>query len=221
MVLRRPRLFFYVEKRIQVGDADSLITRGGLHLLTGHAGKGQQFDRMVVSAPMTSDDARLDRPKFLLDGCAVDPLLDDPDFAKLVSDLVHSRSITIYITDLTLQDINAVPDRLRRVQLQAIVNSLETKKGPLPAVLVSQESKHGRPTYPGEVYPVSEEDWELLGKLKVDDRADARQALAAKWCDAALVTNDKRLIKRASEQNIEAITTEQWRVCLEKLDSIG
>ncbi len=37
-----------VKKRIQVGDADSLITRGGVHLLTGHAGKGQQFDWMVV-----------------------------------------------------------------------------------------------------------------------------------------------------------------------------
>ena len=48
MVLRRPRLFFHVEKRIQVSDTDSLITRGGVHLLTGHAGKGQQFDWMVV-----------------------------------------------------------------------------------------------------------------------------------------------------------------------------
>lgn len=34
--------------RIQIGDNDSLITRAGVHLLTGHAGKGQQFDWMVV-----------------------------------------------------------------------------------------------------------------------------------------------------------------------------
>lgn len=37
-----------IQKRIQIGDNDSLITRAGVHLLTGHAGKGQQFDWMVV-----------------------------------------------------------------------------------------------------------------------------------------------------------------------------
>lgn len=37
-----------IQKRIQIGDNDSLITRAGIHLLTGHAGKGQQFDWMVV-----------------------------------------------------------------------------------------------------------------------------------------------------------------------------
>ena len=37
-----------IQRRIQIGDNDSLITRAGIHLLTGHAGKGQQFDWMVV-----------------------------------------------------------------------------------------------------------------------------------------------------------------------------
>ena len=37
-----------IQRRIQIGDNDSLITRAGVHLLTGHAGKGQQFDWMVV-----------------------------------------------------------------------------------------------------------------------------------------------------------------------------
>ena len=37
-----------IQKRIQIGDNDSLITRAGVHLLTGHAGKGQQFDWMIV-----------------------------------------------------------------------------------------------------------------------------------------------------------------------------
>ena len=37
-----------IQKRIQIGDNESLITRSGVHLLTGHAGKGQQFDWMVV-----------------------------------------------------------------------------------------------------------------------------------------------------------------------------
>lgn len=37
-----------IRRRIQIGDNESLITRSGVHLLTGHAGKGQQFDWMVV-----------------------------------------------------------------------------------------------------------------------------------------------------------------------------
>ena len=37
-----------IQRRIQIGDNESLITRAGVHLLTGHAGKGQQFDWMVV-----------------------------------------------------------------------------------------------------------------------------------------------------------------------------
>ena len=39
---------YTIQRRIQIGDNDSLITRAGIHLLTGHAGKGQQFDWMVV-----------------------------------------------------------------------------------------------------------------------------------------------------------------------------
>lgn len=37
-----------IQRRIQIGDNESLITRTGVHLLTGHAGKGQQFDWMIV-----------------------------------------------------------------------------------------------------------------------------------------------------------------------------
>lgn len=37
-----------IQKRVQIGNADSLIAHTGIHLLTGHAGKGQQFDWMIV-----------------------------------------------------------------------------------------------------------------------------------------------------------------------------
>jgi DNA helicase II / ATP-dependent DNA helicase PcrA len=37
-----------VAARIKVGDGDTLLTRPGLHLLTGHVGKGQQFDWVIV-----------------------------------------------------------------------------------------------------------------------------------------------------------------------------
>ena len=37
-----------VAKRIRVGDNSTLLTKPGVHLLSGHAGKGQQFDWVVV-----------------------------------------------------------------------------------------------------------------------------------------------------------------------------
>lgn len=37
-----------VRSRIRVGDSSTLITVPGVHLLTGHVGKGQQFDWVIV-----------------------------------------------------------------------------------------------------------------------------------------------------------------------------
>ncbi len=37
-----------ISSRIRVGDDSTLLTLPGVHLLTGHAGKGQQFDWIVV-----------------------------------------------------------------------------------------------------------------------------------------------------------------------------
>ena len=37
-----------ISRRIRVGDNSTLLTKPGVHLLSGHAGKGQQFDWVVV-----------------------------------------------------------------------------------------------------------------------------------------------------------------------------
>ncbi|HEX4402807.1 MAG TPA: ATP-dependent helicase [Galbitalea sp.] len=37
-----------ISKRVRVGDNSTLLTKPGVHLLSGHAGKGQQFDWVVV-----------------------------------------------------------------------------------------------------------------------------------------------------------------------------
>ena len=37
-----------ISKRIRVGDNSTLLAKSGVHLLSGHAGKGQQFDWVVV-----------------------------------------------------------------------------------------------------------------------------------------------------------------------------
>ncbi len=38
-----------IRNRIRVGDVSTLLTVSGVHLLTGHVGKGQQFDWVVVA----------------------------------------------------------------------------------------------------------------------------------------------------------------------------
>ena len=158
-------------------------------------------------------------PAFLLEGCAIDPLLDDQQFAKLVARLVLGRRIVVCVTDLTFQDIDAVLDDTRRAQLKATIETLKPKTVGVPAVLVPEKSKRALPTYPGETYPVSEEDQECLLRLRLDGRADARQALAAKWCGATLVTNDRKLVKLATDEGIHAVTTAEWYTQLERYEN--
>lgn len=38
-----------ISKRITIGDDSTLLTKPGVHLITGHIGKGQQFDWMIVA----------------------------------------------------------------------------------------------------------------------------------------------------------------------------
>ena len=38
-----------IKKRITIGDDTTLLTQPGVHLITGHIGKGQQFDWMIIA----------------------------------------------------------------------------------------------------------------------------------------------------------------------------
>lgn len=38
-----------ISKRITIGDDSTLLTKPGVHLITGHIGKGQQFDWMIIA----------------------------------------------------------------------------------------------------------------------------------------------------------------------------
>ena len=63
-----------IRSRIRVGDSSTLITAPGVHLLTGHVGKGQQFDWVIIvgmedgSIPnfnATSQEARTEEARVL------------------------------------------------------------------------------------------------------------------------------------------------------------
>ena len=155
--------------------------------------------------------------RYLLEGCAVDPLLNDQAFLKLVVSLRKESLIDIFVTDLTFDDIDHIQNEERRLALRAVIAQIDPENAFYPAVLVGEGHKRNRPTLTGHVVTLSEETMQLLHRLKHDGRADARQVVAAKMIDATLVTNDQGLIRRALSEGINAITTEQWRAELEEL----
>lgn len=71
--IRRGQTAMQVRNRIRVDDGGELTSRSGVHLLTGHLGKGQQFDWVVIvgaedgsipdfranTAPLVAEEARI------------------------------------------------------------------------------------------------------------------------------------------------------------------
>jgi DNA helicase-2/ATP-dependent DNA helicase PcrA len=90
-----------IAARITIGDGDTLLTKPGLHLLTGHVGKGQQFDWVIIIG--------------LEDGCL-------PDFrASSASELAEeTRVLSVMISrarhGVVLSCAHEVPDLSGRIR---------------------------------------------------------------------------------------------------------
>lgn len=152
--------------------------------------------------------------RYLLEGCAIDPLLDDEKFLALVIFLYRKGMIDVFVTDLTYNDIDQIKNEGRCSALRAVISQINPEVAFYPAVLVGGKNKRDRLTLLGNVVTCDEVTMQLLFRLKSDGRADARQAAAAKMIDATLVTNDQGLISRSLAEGINAITTDQWRMQL-------
>lgn len=155
--------------------------------------------------------------KFLLEGCAFDPLLDDVALREQVMKAGRLGLVSVLVTDLTHQDLMAIRDLARRRELLELVEKLSPLVVGLPAVLVDPSLKRARATYPGDVYPVDDEDVLLLRRLGVSQRADARQAVAARWADACLVTEDQTLIRRARAETICAVSSAEFAIEIRRM----
>ena len=51
--------------------------------------------------------------RYLLEGCAIDPLLDDEKFLALVIFLYRKGMIDVFVTDLTYNDIDQIKNEGR------------------------------------------------------------------------------------------------------------
>ncbi|GGK70926.1 hypothetical protein [Ornithinimicrobium pekingense] len=155
--------------------------------------------------------------RFLLEGCSFDPLLDDEEQRERVLEADRRGLVMLLVTELTYQDLWAIKDDARREKLLAIVEQMSPLVVGLPAVVVDPGTKRARPTYPGAVYPVGEEDALLLRRLGLSQRADARQAVAAHWAGACLVTDDQTLVRRARAEAIHAMSTSEFTAEIARL----
>lgn len=116
--------------------------------------------------------------------------------------------VELYATDLTRQDLAAIKDPDRRRRLERTLEQLRPLDAALPAVAVDDLIDRARPSYPSEMlFPAGPETTDLLERLRTDHRADARQAVAAAWLRATLVTDDKDLLCLAKQNAIRAIDT--------------
>lgn len=157
-------------------------------------------------APLVPTKRHEDIRSFLLEGCAFDHLLEEAGARARVVQGVERGLVKLFVTDLTYQDLRAIKDVDRRNRLLGIVEEIAPEMAGLPAVLVNPHAKRARPSHLGTIYPVGEDAAELLRRLGVSQRADARQAMAAHWAGATLVTNDEALVRRSQAEGISAMT---------------
>jgi hypothetical protein len=117
-------------------------------------------------------------PRFLLEGCAFDPLLHDADLLARLKDATQRGLIKLLVTDLTYQDLNAIKDDRRRADLLRVVAKLSPETVGLPAALVIDAVKRARPSYPGGDLSCGQETGELLERLGVSHRGPMRVRLS-------------------------------------------
>ncbi len=97
-----------IQKRIQIGGNDSLITRSAVHLLTGHAGKGQQFDWMVV---VGLEEGYL--PSYYATQAGVSPAMLDEEARTLAVMLSRARhGVLVTLSHVVPDDYN--PKRVKQ-----------------------------------------------------------------------------------------------------------
>lgn len=76
--------------------------------------------------------------RFFLEGCALDPLLDDHDLLACVLEARRRGLAQLCATDLTRQDLNEVKNAGRREELLGLLELLASITVGVPAILVNE-----------------------------------------------------------------------------------
>lgn len=136
--------------------------------------------------------------KAMIDTMVFDRLLDEPTAVQAVSQAVRDGRLALFTTHVQEDQIAAVPDPLRRKRLQALPREVI----PSSVFIVGFSRLNYAALGPGDDYTaVHAGRSKHIADAVIADTAGAR-------CDA-LITEDARLIKRATERGLEVWTTER------------
>lgn len=137
--------------------------------------------------------------RVVLDSNAVDPIVDRPGAYEAIRAAVDEDRLEVLFTHITVDELAEIPDPERRSQLLLVLFALGHLVATGAAVVGFSRLDFCR----------LNDDTEALEAFRsgnIDHTRDALIASTAQFEQCALVTNDKRLTRRARERGVEVIT---------------
>jgi predicted nucleic acid-binding protein len=152
------------------------------------------------------------RLRLMLDTHLLDELLDDPDLAQLLIRRVGDGAVELLVTHLQLDEVAAIPDSKsqRRLALDQLLATLPATRIPTYGFVVGRSRLN-------EARITDDVGAALIERLRVEHAGNTADAViaATAWREGAtLVTNDRRALRRASREGIDAVTPGQLLVRL-------
>jgi hypothetical protein len=143
--------------------------------------------------------------RVVIDNCAVDPLIDRPGAYEAVRGAIDAGNLEILYTHVTIEEASRHPDPVRRRQkLQA----LTTLGKPVPTgAFVLGISELGQARLTGDAGAASVEV--LRSKNAAKHSVDALVAATAGVEGCALLTEDRRLRNRATDEGIKVLNCQE------------
>lgn len=139
----------------------------------------------------------------VLDSNAIDPFLDDPAALSLAAAAVADGRLQILATHVTVDEVAKTPDPERRASLLQVLARL-AQRVPTFGVILGV-SRVGEAMLNDDVAGLEA----LRSHNAKKHSKDALIAATAQFHGAALITNDRRLARRARNQGITVLTTAQ------------
>jgi predicted nucleic acid-binding protein len=159
---------------------------------------GRFPDRSAVDAPVESSAVR----RIVMDANAIDPLADFPGAYEAMRPAVDQGQLEVLYTHITIDELSAVPDEDRRARLLLLLVDLGHLIPTGARVLSYSRLNYAR-------FGNDSEALDAFRSGNIKHTRDALLAATAQYEQCELVTADNRLLRRAQERGVKAITPKQ------------